>query len=170
MSITYVLRKFIVYADGVGKLGEGEDAKLPVMEVHTEDFRGGGMDQPIKVDLGATPLVLEFKLSSFDPQVYSLWGLFPGQEKQFTVRGSLADQTGNAYAAICSCQGNLQKSDADNFAPGKKVIHSFMCNLSYYKLVIGETLIYEMDVINCKRIVGGIDQLTTDRQNLGLVV
>src|SRR5512146_1538436 len=103
MSITYVLRKFIVWADGYGKLGEGENCKLPVPEVNTEDFRGGGMDCPIKVDLGCNPLTMEFKLSSMDPQVYNLWGLYPGQEKQFTIRGALAHQDGSPFTAIAAC-------------------------------------------------------------------
>jgi P2 family phage contractile tail tube protein len=165
-----VLRKFIVWADGFGKLGEGENCKLPVMEVTTEDFRGGGMDTPLKIDLGTTPLVMEFKLSSFDPQVYNLWGLYPGQEKQFTIRGSLAHNDGSPFAAIAGCAGNLQKVEADNFEPNRKVLHTFTVNLSYYKLTIGDRPVYEIDVINAVRMVNGVDQLRPDRVSLGLAI
>jgi P2 family phage contractile tail tube protein len=170
MSITYVLRKFIVYVDGFGKLGEGENCKLPVMEVTTEDFRGGGMDTPIKIDLVTTPLVMEFKLSSFDPQVYTKWGLYPGQEIQYTVRGSLAHQDGNPFAAIAGCRGNLHKVESDNFEPNRKVMHTFTVNLTYYKLTVGESPIYEIDIINGRRIVNGVDQLRPDHIALGLAI
>ena len=170
MAITYVLRKFIVYVDGFGKLGEGENCKLPTMENTTEDFRGGGMDTPIKVDLGTTPLVMEFKLSSMDPQVYTQWGLYPGREIQYTVRGSLAHQDGNPFAAIAGCLGNLHKVDVDNFAPNAKVMHTFTVDLTYYKLTIGDSLVYEIDIINGRRIVGGVDQLRDDHIALGLAI
>jgi P2 family phage contractile tail tube protein len=168
MALTYVMRKFIVYADGVGKFGEGEDCKLPAMEIHTEDFRGGGMDSAVKFDMGMNPLTLEFKLSAFDPQVYKLWGLYPGQDKQFTLRGSLASFDGSPYAAIASCLGNLRKADADNFTPGKKILHTFTCDLSYYKLTLGEQLIYDIDIINGTRFVAGADQNQQDLIALGL--
>lgn len=170
MSLTYVLRKFIVYADGFGKLGEGENCKLPVMEVNSEEFRGGGMDTPVKIDLGMSALTFEFKLSSMDPQVYQLWGLAPGLAKQFTIRGSLAHKDGQPFPCLASCLGNLHKVDTDNFEPAKKILHTFTVELEYYKLEIGGRLIYEIDPINGKRIVGGVDQLRQDRINLGLAV
>lgn len=169
MSINYVLRKFAVYADGHGKLGEGENCKLPTLEVTTEDFRGGGMDAPARVDLGMSPLVLEFKLSSFDPQVYALFGQYPGREKQFTIRGSLAHQDGNPFAAIAGCRGNLHKVEPDNFAPNAKVLHTFTVNLTYYKLTIGDKPIHEIDIINGRRIIGGVDQLKDDQIALGVL-
>jgi P2 family phage contractile tail tube protein len=170
MSLQYVLRKFIIWADGFGKLGEGENCKLPSMEINSEEFRGGGMDTPIKVDLGTNALTLEFKLSSFDPQVYTLWGLYPGQEKQYTMRGSLAHLDGSPFAAIAACRGNLHKVDSDNLEPAKKIMHTFTCELNYYKLTIGERLIYEIDVENGRRIVNGVDQLRTDRVAMGLAI
>jgi len=170
MALTYILRKFTVWADGFGKMGEGEYAKLPTMEVVTEDFRGGGMDAPVKVDLGETPLIFEFKLTSFDPQVYNLWGLYPGREKQFTVRGSLAHQDGSPFSAISAMRGNLHKVEADAFEPAKKISHTFTVDLVYYKLTIGEQLIYDIDIINGTRTVGGVDQLRTDRIAMGLAI
>jgi hypothetical protein len=128
------------------------------------------MDTPIKIDLGTSALTFEFKLSSMDPQCYNLWGLYPGQEKQFTLRGSLAHQDGTPFAAIAGCRGNLHKVESDAWEPAKKVIHTFTTELTYYKLTIGDTLIYEIDVINGRRIVNGVDQLRTDRINLGLAI
>ena len=170
MAIQYVLRKFMVYADGFGKMGEGENCKLPTMEVTTEDFRGGGMDTPARVDLGVAPLVLEFKLSSFDPQVYNLWGQYPGLERLFTMRGSLAHNDGTPFAAVASCQGNLHKSESDDFTPYAKIMHTFTVNLNYYKLTIGDRPIYEIDVINGRRVVNGVDQLRNDHIALGMAI
>jgi P2 family phage contractile tail tube protein len=161
---------FIVWCDGFGKLGEGENAKLPVMEVNSEEFRGGGMDIPIKIDLGMNPLTFEFKLSSFDPQVYNLWGLYPGQDKQFTMRGSLAHQDGTPFAAIAGCRGNLHKVESDALEPARKILHTFTCELTYYKLTVGDQLIYEIDPINGRRIVNGVDQLRQDRIAMGLAI
>lgn len=160
MSLTYILRKFAVWVDGFGKLGEGENCKLPVMEVNTEDFRAAGMDMPIKVDIGCNPMILEFKLSSMDPQVYPLWGLYPGREHTFTIRGALAHfADGAAFPAIATCFGNLHKVEADNFEPNKKILHTFVVDLTYYNLTIGSHAIYEIDIINGIRMVGGVDQL-----------
>jgi P2 family phage contractile tail tube protein len=170
VSIQYVLRKFVIWADGFGKLGEGENCKLPVMEINSEEFRGGGMDTPIKIDLGTNALTMEFKLSAFDPQVYNLWGLYPGQERQYTLRGSLAHHDGTPFAAIAACRGNLHKVESDALEPAKKILHTFTTELTYYKLTIGESLIYEIDIINGRRIINGVDQLRTDRIALGLAI
>lgn len=161
---------FTIWVDGFGKLGEGENATLPTMKIVSEDYRGGGMDIPVKVDLGMEPLSFEFKLSSFDPQAMSQFGQFPGQEKQFTVRGSLAHQDGSAFPTIAGMRGNMHRVESDEFTPGGKPMHTFGVELTYYKLTIGEQLIYEIDPENARRIINGVDQLRTDRINLGLSI
>jgi hypothetical protein len=84
-----VVGAFTVFVDGFGKWGSCEKLKPPVLEAKTEDFRGGGMDMPREVFLDLEKMEFEFTLNSQDRQVMALWGLAPGVQKDFTIRGSL---------------------------------------------------------------------------------
>ena len=73
--ISNVLRNFVVWVDGFGKMGDGDTCQLPNLNLTMEDYRGGGMDIPVEVDLGMEKMEAEFSLTSFDPHTIGLFGL-----------------------------------------------------------------------------------------------
>lgn len=171
MPVNSVLRKFVVFVDGFGKLGDCEAATLPTLTLRTEEFRGGGMDTPIEVDLGTERLEFSFTMTSIDEQVIEQWGLFPGQQKAFTLRGSLVNHiNGESSRVVANMRGIIKEIDFGEFSAGDKATVDFTVMLDYYKLTKGERVMIELDVENVRRIVGGIDQLQDDRIALGLAI
>jgi P2 family phage contractile tail tube protein len=168
MAVNNILRKFVCFVDGFGKLGDCEAATLPVLTVKTEEYRGGGMDTPVEVDLGTEKLEFKFTMTSVDDQVIEKWGLAPGQQKQFTLRGSLASSAGEVANVVANMRGIIKNIDFQEFKPGDKMSVEFQVALDYYKLSKGDRVMIEIDIENVKRIVGGVDQLNNDRINLGL--
>ena len=168
MPVANYLRKFVVFVDGFGKLGDCESAKLPELTLKMEEFRGGGMDTPVEVDLGTEKLEFTFTMTALDDQVIDKWGLFPGQQKAFTLRGSLASHNGDTTNIICKMRGTLKQVTVNEMQAGNKLTVEFMVAVDYYKLSKGDRILIELDLENMKRIVGGVDQLENDRVNLGL--
>jgi hypothetical protein len=168
MPVSSYLRKFVVYVDGYGKIGDCDGATLPKLTLKMDEFRGGGMDIPVEVDLGMERLEFQFTMTSIDDQVIDKFGLFPGQQKAFTVRGSLASHDGTSMAVVGQMRGTLKSVDMGDFRAGEKVSVTFMVALDYYKLTRGDRVLIEIDIENVRRIVGGVDQLEKDRIALGL--
>ncbi len=168
MAVSNFLRKFALYVDGFGKLGDLSALTLPKLTIHTEEFRGGGMDSPVEVDLGTEKIELKFTMTAVDEQVITKWGLWPGSSKAFTMRGSLASDNGDTTNVVCQCRGTIKDIDTKELTPGKKAEMDFIVMCDYFKLSKGALVMIELDIGNVKRIVNGVDQLANDRLALGI--
>lgn len=59
MALPRILKHFNVFADGNSHAGEVEEITLPKLTRKLEEYRAGGMNGPIDVDLGNEKLELE---------------------------------------------------------------------------------------------------------------
>lgn len=166
--VNAVLRKFALYVDGYGKLGDVDALTLPKLTLKTEEFRGGGMDTPVEVDLGTEKIEMKWTMTSVDDQVFVQWGLMPGISKAFTMRGSLASANGDVSNVVCQCRGVIKDITPKEFKPGAKPEVDFTIAADYLKLSKGAYVMIEIDIANVKRVIGGIDQLQNDRTALGI--
>lgn len=166
--VNNVLRKAILWCDGYGKLGDVDAITLPKLTIKTEEFRGGGMDTPVEVDLGTEKIEMKWTMTSVDEQVLTLWGLAPGANKAFTMRGSLASQNGDVSNVVCQVRGSIKDVTPKEFKPGSKPEIDFTMMADYYKLSKGALVLIELDIANVKRVVNGVDVLTNDRVALGI--
>ena len=163
-----ILRNFTMFADGWGKMGNVEELTLPKLALHMEEYRGGGMDVPVEVDLGMEKLEAEFTLTSFDAQVLSLFGLGPGNDRQYTFRGSLASEDGKKTPVVVRMFGMLAEAEPDNWKPGEKSTLKGRIGIKVYKLHVGERLIHHIDALRGIRIINGVDVMADVRAHLGL--
>ncbi|HMR14675.1 MAG TPA: phage major tail tube protein, partial [Arachnia sp.] len=74
----YILRNCTIFADRVSKLGQASEISLPVPTEKLEELRNAGMVLPIDIPMGYEKLEASFKLTAFDPQVITLFGLAVG--------------------------------------------------------------------------------------------
>jgi P2 family phage contractile tail tube protein len=163
-----ILKNMNLFVDGRGQAGNIEEITLPKLTSKTEEFRNGGMDAPVEVEMGMEKLEMDFTLTRFDKEVLKLFGLAPGNTKALTVRGVLVSEDGTKTPAIINCQGMLKEADAGSWKPGDKTALKLAVALRYYKLTINGEVVHEIDVPNMIRIIGGVDQLAADRAILGL--
>ena len=47
-----ILKNMSLFVDGRGYAGNVDELNLPKLALKTEEFRGGGMDAPIEIDMG----------------------------------------------------------------------------------------------------------------------
>lgn len=163
-----ILKHFNLFVDGVGFAGNIEELQTPNLSIVEEEFRAGGMDAPIGLDMGMEKLEASFSMAKFSQAVLSQFGLAEGTDVQLTARGSLESLDGTKTPVVVSMRGKIRSAEPSSWQAGQKATWTITVSLRYYRFVQGGSTIHEIDVLNMKRIIGGVDQLAQHRANLGL--
>jgi len=163
-----ILKNINLFVDGVGYAGNVEELTPPKLTMKMEEFRNGGMDAPVEVEMGMEKLEASFSLTKYDAGVLKLMGLAPGNTKPLTFRGSLMSEDGTKKAVSIQLQGTLKEVDQGTWKPGDKTTLKGSIAVRYYKHTIDGEVIHEIDVANMIRIVNGVDQLAETRAHIGM--
>ncbi len=166
--LSNIMRNFVVWLDGEGKLGSGDTCKIPELRLRLEEYRGGGMDIPLEVELGMEKLESEFTLNGVDPQIFKLFGLAPGVNKAYTIRGHLAGEDGATRAVVVNMRARIKSIVADTWEAGAKTRMTVGLAVDYMKMKHAADVLLEVDPTNGVRVINGVDQLQEQRLNLGL--
>lgn len=160
----YILRNCTVFADRVSKLGQAKEITLPVPTEKLEELRNAGMVMPIDIPMGYEKMEAGFKLTAFDPQVITLFGLAVGVEKEFMATGALAHEDGTVVNATAYIRGRLTKNDHGSWKPGEAGENDFSISLRYYRLEVDGRVLIEADPFEVK--IGGASQTSGIRSAL----
>lgn len=161
-----VLKGFAVYVDGRGYIGRVETCKLPDLNVQTDEYRGSGMDAAVDLDMGMEKLDGTFTLADYDPEVIKLFGLFSANT-QIVLRGAIQRQGEQAVAVEVRMQGGVKSLSRGDWQQGQRSSIDVGYNANRYsEKIAGETVV-DIDIINMKRVIGGVDQLQSMRSALG---
>jgi len=164
------VRKYqALYIAGMQRVGSLTEYTGPVLEVITEDFRGGGMDMATPMDMGMAPMAASFTVSE-DTALLATFGIkVVGQMVPLFVRAHLEDEeTGETKTVIETLRGKITKIDPGTKSSGSYQATTVEMKLSYYSKLDDKILAYEIDPINMVRRINGIDQLATARASLGM--
>lgn len=162
-----ILKNFSAFVDGRGYAGRVDEITLPKLSIKTEEYRGGGMDVPIDVDLGMEKLEAEITFSEYDPELFRLFGIMDNSTVNFTLRGGLQG-TGDAEPVVINLRGKIKELDSGSWKAGDKATLKCMIAIFYYKLTIDRRELIEIDAENMIRKINGVDQLSSMRQALGV--
>ena len=168
MAAEDILKYLNLFADGRGYAGKIEEYNAPDLVVATEEFRGGGMDGPVDIDMGTEKLTCSFVLTSYDADVLALWGIKEKAGVQFTAKGSLESLDGTATAVAHEMRGKIISVARGTWGAGAKPSLTLNLSLTFYKETHGSRVLTELDVVNMVRMVDGVDQLAVHRENIGL--
>jgi P2 family phage contractile tail tube protein len=163
-----VLKNLNLFVDGRGYAGQVEEVNLPKLTIKTEDFRAGGMDAPIALDMGMEKLELSFGLISYDRDVLNLFGFIVPATVAFTFRGALENQDGSITAMVCKMRGSIREIDPGTSKAGDKPSLKVTCDLVYFYQEHDGQPVIEVDAINMIRMIGGVDKLAAVRKAIGL--
>lgn len=162
-----ILKNFSAFVDGRGYAGRVDEITLPKLSIKTEEYRGGGMDMPIDIDLGMEKLEAEITFSEYDPELFRLFGIMDNSTVNFTLRGGLQG-TGDAEPVVINLRGKIKELDSGSWKAGDKATLKCMIAIFYYKLTIDRRELIEIDAENMIRKINGVDQLSSMRQALGV--
>jgi hypothetical protein len=162
-----ILKNFNAFVDGRGYAGRIDEISLPKLSIKAEEYRAGGMDIPVSIDMGMEMLEAEITFSEYDPELFRLFGLISNNPVSLTLRGGMQG-TGNAEAIVINLRGQFKELDSGAWKAGDKATLKCTVSASYYKLTIDRRELIEIDAENMIRKINGVDQMSTLRQALGI--
>jgi P2 family phage contractile tail tube protein len=164
-----ILKNFAVFVDGRGYAGKVEEITLPKLTVKTEEYRAGGMDVPIAIDMGMEKLETDMTFSDYDSEIFKLFGIISGNLVALTLRGALQepDKT-DAIPVVLHLRGTIRELDFGTWKAAEKATLKMAMDLRAYKLTYNNADVIEIDAENMIRKIDGTDQLATFRTALGL--
>lgn len=166
--IPEILANTNLFVDGVSFQGEVPSLTLPKLALKTEEYRPGGMDMPIEMDVGMEKMEANFTTTGVRKESLKFFGLADGNAFNGVFRGSFKGQRGETKAVIVTLRGMLKELEMGDWKPGDKAESKHGIGVNYYKLEVGGEVIYEIDPLGMKRVINGVDQLASQRRDLGL--
>lgn len=181
-----VLKNFNLFIDGKGYAGRVKEVSLPKLTLRTEEFKLGGLDTPVQVDMGLDKLESDITLSEYDVDVIKLFGMEDTSLIPIAMRGSgldgavnaLTDALGLSSSGDVSCtlrgglndeyqvipvvvhlRGAIIELDFGQWQPGESAPLKMRLALRYYRLKINDDNLVEIDVDNFIREINGSNQV-----------
>lgn len=168
MLVPETLYNFNLFVDGTNLAGQASELTPPKLKIKTEDYRGGGMDASVKLDMGMEAMEASFSLVTLSTAVLKLFGLSDQNAFNGTFRGALRTKDGKTRSVVLVLRGMLYEVDPGSWKPGEKSESKYSVSADYYKLEIDGRVWHEIDVLGCKRVIDGVDQLAEVRAAIGL--
>ena len=168
MALPKKLKNLNLFNDGVSYLGQVAEVTPPTLSRAMEDYRGGGMSGPVKIDNGQEAIELEWKAGGLLREPLRQYGITTHDGVQLRFAGAYQrDDTGAVDAVEIVVRGRHQEIAFGNAKAGDDTEFSVKTACSYYKLTINGVTEIEIDLINMIEIVGGVDRLAAQRQAIG---
>lgn len=168
MAASDVRKNLNLFVDGRGFAGQVEEFNAPKLAIKVEEFRAGGMNAPIDLDMGQEKMECDFSLIKYSKDVLSLFGLAPGNTVPLVVREALESFDGTATPVVHTIRGKIKEIDPGTSKSGEKSSLKITMTLTYYKLQHGSTVAQEIDVVNMVHMINGVDRLAAQRAALGM--
>jgi P2 family phage contractile tail tube protein len=167
--ISDVLYDVNLFVDGRGYAGRIKEFNPPVIEAKTMEYLAGGMAAPVDVPMGmVNKMTFEATIYSFDRDLMQTMRILPGEQFAFTARGAMVSDDGTKKPVVITMRGFLTKVDPGTWKPGEEMPLKISATLRYYRNEINGAIIHEIDPVNCKAIMNGVDQLAVTRQHLAI--
>lgn len=161
------LKNMNLYVHGKGYAGRVEEITLPKLTIKTEEFRGGGMDAPLEMDMGMEKLECSFTLNEYDSELFSLWKLVPNEMVDIVLRGAF-DQDGTIIPIELKLNGSWKELDMGSWKPGDKSSIKVSVSLRKYGLSINSEEVVMIDIPGMRRVIAGTDHLADVRAAIKL--
>ncbi|MDC6293995.1 phage major tail tube protein [Ralstonia pseudosolanacearum] len=169
MALPRHLKHFNVFADGESHAGECEEITLPKLARKLEEYRAGGMNGPVEIDLGNEKLELEATYGGPMRSILRQYGTTTIDGAMVRFAGAYQrEDTSEVDAVEVVVRGRHTEIDFGAAKAGDKAPFKVKSSLSYYKMVVNGELWCEIDHINFIETIFGVDRLAAQRRAIGL--
>ncbi|MFA6605649.1 MAG: phage major tail tube protein, partial [Sphingomonas sp.] len=129
----------------------------------------GGMDSPVKIDMGGEAMDLEWMCGGPMRDVLRQYGTIGVADVQLRFAGYYQnDDTGDGDAIEIIVRGRHEEIDMGEQKPGDGGDFKVKTTIAYYKLTWNGVTEIEIDALGMVLIVGGVDRLAQQRAALGI--
>lgn len=165
MALPRVIKNFNAFWDGISYFGLAESAKLPAVKIQTEAHRGAGMDGPVGQDVGMEALASEITFSEWSPAILGRLG----RQERFVLRPAMTSATDfTARPIIATLSGLITTSEPEDLKSGTVSKLKMAMDVRSYRLELDGQVVFDIDLVNGKRVIGGTDQLADLRRAMGI--
>lgn len=165
MALPRVIKNFNAFWDGISYFGLAESAKLPAVKIQTEAHRGSGMDGGVGLDVGMEGMTAEITFTEWSAAILAR----VGRQDRFVLRPAMSSATDfSASPIIATLSGLITTSEPEDLKPGTVSKLKMIMDVQAYRLEIDGALIFDIDLVNARRVIGGVDQLAQMRRAMGI--
>ena len=171
MALPRKLKNLNLFNDANSYVGVVKSVTLPPLGRKMESYRGGGMNGPVKADLGFSDdgIQFEWKTGGLDLIALRQFGAVNASGIALRFAGAFQrDDTGDVSAVEVVMRGRHETIEMGDAQPGEDTEHSIATTCSYYKLIVDNEDIIEIDLLNFIEKVNGVDLLEKQRAAIGL--
>ncbi|RMT70219.1 hypothetical protein ALP29_03639 [Pseudomonas syringae pv. avii] len=171
MAMPRKLKNLNLFNDGNSYLGVAKSVTPPPLGRKMEGYRGGGMNGPVKADLGFSDdgIQLEWKTGGLDLISLRQFGAIKANAVILRFTGSFQqDDTGEMSTVEIVVSGRHETIEFGDAQAGEDTEHSMTTTCSYYKLIVDGEVIIEIDLLNFIETINGVDLLADQRRALGV--
>ena len=165
MPFPRTIRNYNAFMDGGSFAGLVTKASLPELALSTADFRGGGMDGSVAIDMGQEAMAAELEFKEWSRAALTRWA----RPTRLVLRaGEMGEDDFEATPLVFTLGGRVTKQVGGDLQGGQESLLTLTWNVTYFRVERdGETLT-EIDVERAVRIVDGTDQLAALRRAMGV--
>ena len=171
MALPRKLKNMNLFNDGSSYLAVAKSVTLPALGRKMESYRGGGMNGPVKADLGFSDdgIQLEWKTGGLDLVSLRQFGMVKASGVLLRFTGAFQqDDTEEMSSVEVVVRGRHETIEMGDAQPGEDTEHAMTTTCSYYKLIVDGEVIIEIDLLNFVEMVDGVDMLEGQRKALGI--
>lgn len=171
MALPRKLKNLNLFNDANSYVGVVNSVTLPPLGRKMESYRGGGMNGPVKADLGFSDdgIQFEWKTGGLDLIALRQFGAVNASGIALRFAGAFQqDDTGDVSAVEVVMRGRHETIEMGDNQPGEDTEHSITTTCSYYKLIVDNEEVIEIDLLNFIEKVNGVDMLEKQRAAIGL--
>lgn len=140
----------------LGELAEFEEPKLAL---NTEDYRGGGMLGPVKLDKGLEAMEATVTMAGHVAEMIRKFGTTDVEGSRIRLIGAYRADDGSAAQAVeIYMGGRFSEIDLGKSKAGDDTEHKYTFPLNYYRRVVDGSAEVEIDMLAGVFIVNGIDR------------
>jgi len=169
MAMPKKLKNFNVFADGVSFIGEVEEFTVPKLTRKLEEYRAGGMNGPVEIDLGAEKMESEATYGGIMREIFKAWGIASVDGAMLRFAGAIQRDDSEAVDSLeVVMRGRHTELDLGNAKAGDNSPFKVKSAISYYKLSVNNEVWCEIDHNNFIEVVFGVDRLAEQRRAMGV--
>ena len=171
MALPRKLKNMNLFVDGDNWQGICEEFTPAKLSKKFEKYRGGGMAGAVGIDMGYEDDALntEFTLGGFEVKALQKHSAATHNAVLLRFAGSFQrDDTGEISAVEIVQRGRIKEFDQGNHKVGDNSTMKVSMENSYYKVIVDNEVIIEIDTVNMVENVNGEDMMAAHRTAIGL--
>lgn len=169
MGMPSKLKGFMLFHNGENFAGQIGEVTLPKLTRKMEDWQGGGMSGPIKIDFGNEGIQMEWTAGGFMKSVLKMYGITKHDGVLLRFAGGYQSEDSDSYDSIeIIVKGRHMEIETGTAKVKEDTSFKVTTVASYYKLSVNGDAIIEIDFVNMIEKINGTDLLAALREAVGL--